>query len=438
MRRASIKPKRYTQLTNDCSKIKSKLLFNHFKSNSTCDLMTENLNSDLSKSGIRHKNKNTNTNSRMDNILANQNSKYSNKKNLRFASKSIRVIKTTPIQLRINNCAPTTPSTSVDVHIKLSPLIGLNRLSEFRQVHYLSNSEIKQCRSNSLSGSSFMTLLSPDFYSNQISIGSIETDNQIWKDQFKTKQKWDEPIHMTLEEVRRIAFGSPERVKRANIHFNSSTVNIEKNSSFHTKTKLLPSCLSKPSSSSTNNGLQNAKTKIKNLIDNFLNKTYCIGMSSTNSNTDIINQEINIGRNAIESRSPVLNHIRDIILHHEQNFESNLSVKKLEFDRKEYLSNKTVDASSTFQNVEVYQNIQASPFIRRALPPLPVTINNSTLNNIQTRRYQSLRRVSQSKYKSMTEYEKQKYLNYVSSIGKVKNVGLNNCNYFNNACLCFA
>lgn len=315
-------------------------------------------------------------------------------------------------KLRMNNCDQTRPS-SVDVHIEISPFFELNRSAEFQQVHYLSNTGIiKQSRSNSLCESPFMALLSPDFYSHPISIDSIDTEGQIWNN---PKQNWDEPIHMTLEEVRKIAFGSP--IKRANIHFNSSNVNIEKTSSFHTITKILPSCLSKASSSSTNNGLQNAKTKIKNIIDNFLNKTYCIGMSSANSNADIINQDLNIDQNPIESRSPVLNHIRDIFFHHpEQNF----NVKKP--DRKACLTNKKADASSTFQNVEVYQNIQASPFIRRALPPLPVKMNNSTLNNIQTRRYQSLRRVSQSKYKSMTEYEKQKYLNYVSSIGKVKNV----------------
>lgn len=283
----------------------------------------------------------------------------------------VKVIKPTAIRPSVmkNYDPPRSPprSSSLSLNTSNSPESLINvipnhmRYSAFHQVLQ------QHCRSDSSLSEPSSSPNNP--YSNPISMENIDDDKE---DDFNLQQENDssEPIHMTLEEVRRIAFGSPER-------------RLKKDSAqkFYEENKITLEI----------NQRANTKSKIKNLFDNLLNKTPCIGTIGCTNDQYI--------------SSPVENVQKEMGI-----WRSSESKKK---------------GSRKSGSTE-----EKSPFTCRALPPVPGTSvdhNNNDNNNLiksNSRRHRSpVEMISQSQFKSMSEYERHKYEAYINSIESVKNCG---------------
>ncbi|KAH9417403.1 Socs7p, partial [Dermatophagoides pteronyssinus] len=232
-------------------------------------------------------------------LIINQNIESNNNKSI------VRVIKPTAIHPNINYFPPR-PSTSVGLHHSgliepSSSSSQSNHSSAFHQVLSHHRQQQQSSKSNSLSEPLLMIVSNP--YSNPISMENIEhndndndDDNDVTStinhvDEEKSLRNYDqqqqEPIHMTLEEVRRIAFGSPERrLITRNSHSSS-----QESRSVSTTANV---GLNKSTSGTGHHGLHNAKIKIKNFMDTLLNKTtpcingggHCSSDYSTTNNVD--------------------------------------------------------------------------------------------------------------------------------------------------------
>nr|XP_027202516.1 GATA zinc finger domain-containing protein 14-like [Dermatophagoides pteronyssinus] len=370
-------------------------------------------------------------------LIINQNIESNNNKSI------VRVIKPTAIHPNINYFPPR-PSTSVGLHNSgliepSSSSSQSNHSSAFHQVLSHHRQQQQSSKSNSLSEPLLMIVSNP--YSNPISMENIEhndndndDDNDVTStinhvDEEKSLRNYDhhqqEPIHMTLEEVRRIAFGSPERrLITRNSHSSS-----QESRSFSSSTSTTANVgLNKSTSGTGHHGLHNAKIKIKNFMDTLLNKTTpCINggghCSSDYSTTNNVDHSSNIS----SSSSPPIT---------QNNLNSNIR-------RRRHTRRQPIE---TTRSESQQQQHLSSPFIQRALPPVPATnlfIDHNNNNNddndngsdqiITTDddnhhhhpmlRYRSSLQMTRSQLKSMSEYERQKYLDYVSSIERVKNCG---------------
>lgn len=340
----------------------------------------------------------------------------------------VRVIKPTALHPTIHYYPPR-PSTSVGVHSGLiepssfmaSTSSSANSSSNYSSAfHQVLSHHQQSSKSNSLSEPSLVIASNP--YSNPISLENIEhegTINHDVKSIGKSHKSIQEPIHMTLEEVRRIAFGSPERRPIMNSSRRKSALVSTSNVGLKSGTS----------------GLQNAKTKIKNFMDTLLNKTTpCISGGNcsndySSTNVDTVGQSKNI-----RMSSPIITN---------QNRYDNTANPMNHHTRTRRRRHPRTPLE-TRSGLEFQQQL-SSPFIQRALPPVPATLftdhNNNNSNNIDndngsnhittannedhSLRYRSSLQcqISRSQLKSMSEYERQKYLDYVSSIERVKNCG---------------
>lgn len=282
------------------------------------------------------------------------------------------------------------------------------------------------------------------------SLDSLDTiHQQLKKTPPKQRHPIDsnqEPIHMTLEEVRRIAFGGG----------NSSAV-LE-NSTASSKT--CDSSVSEPNSSKQTAGgssKHSHKSKLKLAFENILHKTHCIGPNSPSTSTGAssstfggssknVYKVTSAGEDTPE-QPPMLSFIPN-------------GYRRINIEDQTPLWQSRAPPT---QEEPADRNLLASPFIRRALPPLPrdseeqngssmlqesvtsisastsatshdVPMNrngNSVIDQLRSHGYRSIlagigvkRTVPLS---SLTAEERQRFLDYATSIERVKNVSFCKC-----------
>lgn len=285
------------------------------------------------------------------------------------------------------------PSTSASTYPSLPSESLSSNSSAFRQVP-----RKPHCRSNSLCES---FVFRP---------GCGKGDD-IYVESKSPKGEKEEPIHMTLEEVRRVAF-------RNSNHDNcdSSPDEDDIDSLFrHYRSHFEGS--SQTATTNTNTQPDRShKSKIKLLIDNILNKTHCIG-----ANTD---------RDHHHHFTPAGSKIKT---GKKCDVHANLKGYRLVKLDTTTDDEEADEGGRRSQSPSQHTGTQSSPFIRRALPPLPSTRNGRqrgnqpNLSSETTPQDTSLNTQSATPaapLRSMTDEEKQKFLDYASSIERVKHVSL--------------
>lgn len=349
----------------------------------------------------------------------------------------IRVIKPTAIRPEILSdddqrdlSSNDRPCTSASVYS--APYNGdlmSSNSSAFRQVSTKSHG-----RSNSLSESFVYRQNTPANTSGQSSIENIYVEPKSPK----VCDTSTEPIHMTLEEVRNIAFGAGG--SSSNAEHCDTTPEDDIDTLFQHYRSLAK--YTSASSSFSNNAqnvqtdrIHNGKSKIKLLIGNILNRTHCIGSNSDNEN--------------ISSGSKQIYKISGNIKENKQSDLSNPDLKGYRFIKLDSTDDES-DGRRSRTPTNIEPSLHSSPFIKRALPPLPSTRNGSsrrkssqlrssapisssspihnlnfedapidtnsqTINSSQTG-------IPATPVRSMTEEERQKFLDYASSIERVKHV----------------
>ncbi|KAJ6216692.1 hypothetical protein RDWZM_007849 [Blomia tropicalis] len=331
-------------------------------------------------------------------------------------STAIRVIKPTAIRPNPPNL-DSRPSTSVDFYQEKNhnsnPLPQHKRtVSAFHQVTSSSVENNQHCRSNSLAEPFVYDLNSTQNGRQQI-VSNEQKQTNTSRPSFNTQH---EPIHMTLEEVRRIAFGSESET-----HVNTSSSSMNScdtaNSTQHDSSKSTPK---------HTNHQQSTKSKLKLAFENILHKTHCIGPNSPGTSTS---------SSSASSPSSVSSSSKNV---YQVNPQSSINHEQL-FS---FIPN-------GYRRIDIEdQNPISSPFIRRALPPVPrngtvpkqngsqaettetFNVNSDELNNngqTRSQKYQTLLAAlgsnRQIQLSSMSDEERQRFLDYATSIERVKNCG---------------
>ena len=255
-----------------------------------------------------------------------------------------------------------------------------------------------------------------------------------------------EPVHLTLEEVQRIAFGVSVRSSVPTL--SSLVKNNDDDRIKQQQSNSGPAAI---------NGRQNTKSKLKLAFENILHKTQCIGPNSPGTSIPSFSRKVSTNsslseNNQSESSSTIIpSFIPTEYRHINIEYQNDISLQR---------------------NLESERNSLTSPFIRRALPPLPrneqqqspgqtlssnidldqynsnesplsmsksMSSNNnndndtsisltstSTITKLRSIGYHSVFSGLGSRntipLSSMTHEERQRFLDYVTSIERVKNV----------------